>query len=99
MKKQNQDKMDNLDEIEDNDQTPNGIDVDFSMEQVSVPDLQAERQIVKRIGDVISHNYTLIKKQKIAYEVATDKKISQGKNKTFNCLRWWTWRNRKKSGY
>ena len=86
MKKQNQEKMDSMEEIEEQDYDPveglaslsdNNIDIDFSMEEVIVPSAQEELERIKRIRDDIGTKCTLNKKQIKAYEIATDNVIKR----------------------
>ena len=87
MKKQNQDKMDNVGEMEEiEDHSPmDGIalpdqpevDIDFSVEKVNTPNAQEEKEKIEKIRENIGNSFTLNKKQMVAYKMATDNVIKR----------------------
>ena len=82
MSQQNQDKLDNPESEPNDDQNPgdfittNGncnVEVTFSMiEQPTAADIENERNRINVIREDISRQYTLNRKQKIAFEMATE---------------------------
>ena len=53
------------------------IDIEFSVEQISISDTEGERDNVLRLRNTISCNFTLNTKQKKAFETATDNLIKR----------------------
>ena len=83
MEKQNKDKLDNLEPDEEETipteftETHEEIDVDFSIEQVSIEDVEEERDRINRLREDIICKKTLYEKQQQVFEMVTDNIIKR----------------------